>query len=87
MKMDNLLNFIWRIAYSYLKLGTLTLDDLDAFGYYFWKIQQNKDLSAYCEVEGYVEIVKAAESLKPIWDREESALLRRSKPTTSRPRL
>jgi hypothetical protein len=35
MAVDNYLNFVWRVAYAHLILKTISIDDLDAFGYYF----------------------------------------------------
>jgi len=65
---DNYLNFLWRIAYANSSLGTVTLGDLDAFGYYFYLISQNVGLMFYCIEEGFEEIIDAIAKLKPVWD-------------------
>lgn len=57
MKFEKYLNFIWRISYSYLELGTLKKKDMEyAFGAYFKAISRNKELFNYCRDEGYEEI-------------------------------
>jgi hypothetical protein len=38
MTVDNYLNFLWRVAYAHLTLKTITIEDLDAFGFDFYKI-------------------------------------------------
>jgi hypothetical protein len=69
---DNLLNYLWRIAYAHITLKTLTLNDLNAFGYYYWRIIEHEGLITYSKEEGYGEIVTAAKRLRKIWAREEA---------------
>jgi hypothetical protein len=71
MALDNYLNFLWRIAYAHFTLKTVTTDDLDGFGYYFYLISQHEGLMRYCVCEGFEEIIDAIEKLKPIWDETE----------------
>jgi hypothetical protein len=71
MALDNYLNFLWRIAYAHFALKTITIGDLDAFGYYFYLISQHEGLMSYCVCEGFEEIIDAIEKLKPIWDQTE----------------
>jgi hypothetical protein len=68
MAIEGYLNFVWRIAYAHFTLKTVTIEDLDAFGYYFYVISLNAGLCKYCIEEGFGDIVEAAEQLKPIWD-------------------
>jgi hypothetical protein len=72
MALDNYLNFLWRIAYAHLTLKTITINDLDAFGYYFFLISQHEGLMRYCVYEGFEEIIDAIEKLRPIWDKTET---------------
>ncbi len=67
MAVDNYLNFLWRIAYAHFSLRTITVDDLDAFGYYFYVISRNIRLMEYCVKEGFEEVIYAIRELKPIW--------------------
>jgi hypothetical protein len=67
MAIDNYLNFLWRIAYAHLELDTIALNDMDAFGYYFYLISKHEKLMEYCVDEGFEEIIDAIEKLKPIW--------------------
>jgi len=69
--MDNYLNFLWRIGYAHFTLETITVDDLDAFGYYFYLISKHPGLMNYCVDEGFEEVIDAIERLKPIWDETE----------------
>ena len=69
--LENYLNFLWRIAYAHFALKTVTIDDVDAFGYYFYLISQHEGLMSYCVYEGFEEIIDAIEKLKPIWDQTE----------------
>jgi hypothetical protein len=69
MAVDNYLNFLWRIAYAHFTLKTVTTDDLDAFGYYFYLISQHKGLMEYCVSDGFEEIIDAINRLRPIWDK------------------
>jgi len=73
MAVDNYLNFLWRIAYAHFTLKTITVEDLDAFGYYFYKISSHAGLCAYCIEEGFENIVDVIEKLKPMWDEAEIA--------------
>ena len=63
IKFEKYLNFLWRIAYAHLVLGTLTRNDLDAFGAYFDAVASHTELREYCLEEGYDEIITAAEKL------------------------
>lgn len=64
IKFEKYLNFIWRIAYAHLILGTLTKKDLLAFGVYLLAIQYNDGLREYCLNKGYEEIVTAAAKIE-----------------------
>jgi hypothetical protein len=72
MAFENYLNFLWRVAYAHLVLNTITIEDLDAFGYYFYKIYEHNGLHEYCMREGFEEIIEAAKKLKPIWDKADA---------------
>jgi hypothetical protein len=67
MTVDNYLNFLWRVAYAHLTLKTITIEDLDAFGFYFYKIHTHIGLSEYCRKEGFDDIIEVAKKLEPIW--------------------
>jgi len=71
MAVDNYLNFLWRIAYAHLALDTITLDDMDAFGYYFYTISMHSRLMEYCVEEGFEEVIDAIAKLKPVWEATE----------------
>ena len=60
MRFEKYLNFLWRIAYAHIVLGTLTEQDLTAFGAYFRAVKQHEELRQYCIDEGYDEIVTAS---------------------------
>jgi hypothetical protein len=60
---EKYLNFLWRIAYVHLVLGTLTRKDLCAFGAYFKAVRTHTELRNYCLQEGYGKIITAAELL------------------------
>jgi hypothetical protein len=68
MAIENYLNFLWRIGYAHFTLKTISVDDLDAFGYYFYTVSEHTALSDYCIEEGFEEIIQVALKLKPIWD-------------------
>ncbi len=71
MAMEGYLNFIWRIAYACIKLGSIKVEDLDAFGFYFHKISSHVGLREYCINEGFEDIIDAAEKLRPLWNKAE----------------
>jgi hypothetical protein len=71
MAIDNYLNFLWRISYAHFTLRTVTVDDLDSFGYYYYKISQHAELMRYCVDQGFEEVIDAIQKLKPIWDETE----------------
>ncbi len=60
MKFEKYLNFLWRIAYAQIVLGTLTKQDLCAFGAYFRAVGKDQGLRQYCMEEGFDEIVTAS---------------------------
>lgn len=60
---ERYLNFLWRIAYAHIALGTLTKVDLHAFGAYYFAVANNESLRAYCLREGYDEIISVAQIL------------------------
>jgi hypothetical protein len=68
MAIENYLNFLWRIGYAHFTLQTISVEDLDAFGYYFYTVSRHHGLSDYCIKEGFEEIIQVALKLKPIWD-------------------
>jgi hypothetical protein len=72
LALENYLNFLWRVAYTHFVLKTITLEDLDAFGYYFYKIQEHKGLYEYCMKDGFEEIIMAAKKLQSIWDKADA---------------
>lgn len=65
---DSYLNFLWRIAYAHFELRTITINDMDAFGYYFYLISKDIGLLKYCAKEGFEEVIYAIRKLKPYWD-------------------
>jgi hypothetical protein len=72
-KFDKLLNFLWRLCYARLETKTLSLKEVEAFGWYLWRISESEVLREYCENNGFDEIVIVIKELKPIWaeyDRE-----------------
>jgi hypothetical protein len=71
MALNNYLNFLYRVAYAHFALKTITPDDLDAFGYYYYLVSEHEGLMRYCVSEGFEEVVDAINKLKPIWDKTE----------------
>jgi hypothetical protein len=72
MAVDNFLNLLARVAYAHFTLKTITVDDLDAFGYYFYTISKHRGLRIYCLEEGYEDVIDVIEKLKPKWDEAEA---------------
>ena len=68
---DIYLNFLWRVAYAHSILKTITIDDLNAFGYYFYQISLHEGLMEYCVREGFEDVVDAIKKLEPIWEKDE----------------
>lgn len=64
IKFEKYLNFLWRISYANVELGTLTKKDLLSFGAYLSAIEEHPQLRQYCLDEGYEEIIKAAKKIK-----------------------
>src|SRR5215831_8609008 len=52
-KFDKLLNLLWRLCYAFLETKTISIKELDGFGWYLWKISKNPALVAYCEENGF----------------------------------
>jgi len=69
---DNYLNFLWRIAYAHFGLRTITVHDMDAFGYYFYLVSRDVGLMKYCVEEGFEEVLYAIKKLKPYWQEADS---------------
>lgn len=55
-KFDKLFNFLWRISYAHLRMKTLSLQELDAFGWYFTLIGESPAMDKYCDDNGFDEI-------------------------------
>lgn len=60
IRFEKYLNFLWRISYAHLALGTIGSKDLCAFGAYLSAIENNTRLRRHCLDDGYEEIVTAA---------------------------
>jgi hypothetical protein len=58
-KFEHFISFLWMLAYAYLELKSLTLKDLNAFGFWFECVCRHPGLHDYCVKEGYEEVVKA----------------------------
>jgi hypothetical protein len=71
MAIESYLNFLWRIGYAHFVLKTVTVEDLDAFGYYFYAISLDPGLCTYCIQEGFEEIIEVVLKLQPVWDEAE----------------
>jgi hypothetical protein len=69
--METYLNFLWRVAYAHFVLKTITVDDLNAFGYYYYVISLRRELMEYCVREGFEYIVSAIFLLEAIWAEDE----------------
>lgn len=63
-KMDKLLNFLWRWCYAYLETKTISIKELNRFGWYLALISENPALVRYCDENGFDEINLAIERLK-----------------------
>jgi hypothetical protein len=71
-KFDKLLNLLWRLSYAHLNTKTLSLGELEAFGWYFWLISESHTMVEYCDTNGFEEINIVIKKLKPRWEREDS---------------
>ena len=67
MAFEGYLNFLWRVAYAHLHLKTISIEDVTAFGVYFYKIYSENRLREYCMAQGFEEIIELAQKLEPIW--------------------
>jgi hypothetical protein len=55
-KFDKLFNFLWRLCYAYLETKTISQKEIEAFGWYLWRIAQYPSVVDYCENCGFEEI-------------------------------
>lgn len=62
-KFDKLLNFIERLAYSVTDAKTLSKKEITSFGWYIDKAIQHPLVVAYCEDNGYHDVLSFAKML------------------------
>ena len=67
-EVDKLLNLLWRLCYAYLEMKAISIKELDAFGWYLWKISESPELTNYCNENGFEEINMAIKRLQEVWD-------------------
>lgn len=70
-RFDKLFNFLWRLCYAYLETKTLSLKEIEAFGWYFYRISDSPLLVEYCGNYGFDEINTVIKQLKVIWEEDE----------------
>jgi hypothetical protein len=63
-KFDKMFNFLWRLCYAYLQVGTLTRKEVEGFRWYFRKISESDVMVEYCEKNGYEDINTVTRALK-----------------------
>jgi hypothetical protein len=67
-KCDKLLDFLWRLCFACLETKTLSLKEIEAFGWYFWRISENPLLFDYCDNYGFEEIIIVIKKQRPVWE-------------------
>jgi hypothetical protein len=63
-KFDKFLNFLWRLCYAYDTLKTISGPEVEAFGWYFWKIAKIPALVDYCDNNGFEDINTVTKKLR-----------------------
>lgn len=71
-KFDKLLDFLWRLCFACLETQTLSLKEIEAFGWYLWRISESPLLFDYCDNYGFEEIVIVIKKLKPVWEKADA---------------
>jgi hypothetical protein len=66
-KFDKFLDFLWRLCFACLETKTLSLKEIEAFGWWLWRISDNSVLFDYCDNYGFEEIVMVIKKLQPVW--------------------
>lgn len=64
VKFDKMFNFLWRLCYAYLEVGTLSRKEVEGFRWYFRKISESPVMVEYCEKNGYEDINRVTRELK-----------------------
>ena len=62
-KFDKLFNLLDRIAYATVYQKTLSIDEVENFGWYLKKIKNKPLLVDYCKNNGFSDIIKLAEKI------------------------
>ena len=75
-KFDKLLDFLWRLCFACLETKTLSLKEIEAFGWYFWRISESQLLFDYCDNYGFEEILIVIKKQRPLWEEADSWLTR-----------
>jgi hypothetical protein len=63
-KCDKMFNFLWRLCYAYDQVKTLSRQEVEGFGWYFWRISKFPAVVAYLEDNGYEDINTVTRKLK-----------------------
>jgi hypothetical protein len=63
-KFDKMFNFLWRLCFAYLETKTLSSKEVEAFGWYFWRMSQFPTILHYCAENGFSSINVAIKQLK-----------------------
>jgi hypothetical protein len=71
-KFDRLLGLLWRLCYAYLGTKTLSRTEIEAFGWYLWRISESSSMVDYCENFGFDDITTVIKELRPIWEKEDA---------------
>lgn len=66
-KLDKLLNMLWRLCYAHLETRTISINELNGFGWDLMLISESSALTQYCDDNGFEEINIAIKRLKRIW--------------------
>jgi len=61
---EKLFNFLDRIAYGVLHVCSLTMQEVANFSWYFNLIRRHPCLTAYCESQGFPDVVRLAPCLR-----------------------
>jgi hypothetical protein len=63
-KFDKLLGFLWRLCYAYRTMKTLSSTEVEAFGWYYWRVSRFPSLVDYCQEYGFSDIITVITELK-----------------------
>src|SRR5437660_1075066 len=63
-KFDKLLGFLWRLCYAYRTMKTLSSKEVEAFGWYYWRVSRFPSLVDYCQEYGFSDIIAVITELK-----------------------